>query len=123
MSFKQKRWDSVEKASIPIATLVDRYLSACRSAGMSPKTIRVNSNSRLLLSLSLFSIQSARTSHKVCPSLYFQRWPHQSVGILWSLFPQVSSLDNVTGLNLVDIALQNDPASLQCVTPGGCAEG
>ncbi|MAF84878.1 MAG: hypothetical protein CL875_00065 [Dehalococcoidales bacterium] len=28
------------KASIPIATLVDRYLSACRSAGMSPKTIR-----------------------------------------------------------------------------------
>jgi hypothetical protein len=40
MSFKQKRWDSVEKASIPIAILVGRYLSACRSAGMSPKTIR-----------------------------------------------------------------------------------
>jgi len=40
MSFKQKRWDSVEKASIPIATLVERYLSACHSAGMSPKTIR-----------------------------------------------------------------------------------
>jgi hypothetical protein len=30
----------VEKTSIPIATLVDRYLAACRSAGMSPKTIR-----------------------------------------------------------------------------------
>jgi len=40
MSLKQRRWDSVEKASIPIVTLVDRYLSACRSAGMSPKTIR-----------------------------------------------------------------------------------
>ncbi len=36
----QKRWQSVDKASIPIATLADRYLSACRSAGMSPKTIR-----------------------------------------------------------------------------------
>ena len=40
MSSKQKRWQSVEKASIPIATLVERYLSACRSEGMSPKTIR-----------------------------------------------------------------------------------
>ena len=30
----------MEKTSIPIGTLVDRYLSACRSAGMSPKTIR-----------------------------------------------------------------------------------
>ena len=40
MSFKQKRWNSVEKSSIPIATMVDRYLSACRSSGMSPKTIR-----------------------------------------------------------------------------------
>jgi site-specific recombinase XerD len=30
----------VEKTLIPIATLVDRYLAACRSAGMSPKTIR-----------------------------------------------------------------------------------
>ncbi len=30
----------MEKTSIPIATLVDRYLSACHSAGMSPKTIR-----------------------------------------------------------------------------------
>jgi hypothetical protein len=39
MSSKQKRWQSVDKASIPIQTLVDRYLSACRSAGMSPKTI------------------------------------------------------------------------------------
>jgi len=37
---RQRRWESVEKASIPISTLVDRYLSACRSAGMSPKTIR-----------------------------------------------------------------------------------
>ena len=33
-------WQSVGKASIPIETLVNRYLSACRSAGMSPKTIR-----------------------------------------------------------------------------------
>lgn len=40
MSPKQKRWESVDKASIPIETLVDRYLSACRSASMSPKTIR-----------------------------------------------------------------------------------
>ena len=40
MSYRQKRWKSVDKTSIPIATLVDRYLSACRSAGMSPKTIR-----------------------------------------------------------------------------------
>ena len=40
MSSKQKRWETVEKASMPIATLVDRYLSACRSAGMSPKTLR-----------------------------------------------------------------------------------
>jgi len=40
MSVKQKRWQTVEKASIPIATLVDRYLSCCQSAGMSPKTIR-----------------------------------------------------------------------------------
>jgi integrase/recombinase XerC/integrase/recombinase XerD len=39
MSVKQKRWQTVEKTSIPIATLVDRYLSACQSAGMSPKTI------------------------------------------------------------------------------------
>lgn len=30
----------MEKASIPINTLIDRYLSSCRSAGMSPKTIR-----------------------------------------------------------------------------------
>lgn len=30
----------MEKTSIPIGTLVDRYLSACRSASMSPKTIR-----------------------------------------------------------------------------------
>jgi site-specific recombinase XerD len=35
-----KRWESVEKTSIPIATLVDRYLSSCRSAGMTAKTIR-----------------------------------------------------------------------------------
>lgn len=40
MSLKQKRWESVDRASIPIATLVERYLSACRSAGMSSKTIR-----------------------------------------------------------------------------------
>jgi site-specific recombinase XerD len=40
MSSRQKRWESVDKASTPIATLVDRYLSACHSAGMSPKTIR-----------------------------------------------------------------------------------
>jgi hypothetical protein len=40
MSFKQKRWESVEKTSIDIATLVDRYLSACCSAGFSDKTIR-----------------------------------------------------------------------------------
>ena len=40
MSSKQKRWASVDKASIPIETLVDRYLSACYSAGMSPKTLR-----------------------------------------------------------------------------------
>lgn len=40
MSSKQKRWESVDKTSINIATLVDRYLSACRSAGLSPKTIR-----------------------------------------------------------------------------------
>lgn len=40
MSSRQKRWESVEKASIPIETLVDRYLSACCSAAMSPKTIR-----------------------------------------------------------------------------------
>lgn len=39
MSTKQKRWQTVEKTSIPIATLVDRYLSCCESAGMSPKTI------------------------------------------------------------------------------------
>ncbi|MBM3175779.1 MAG: hypothetical protein FJZ93_08690, partial [Chloroflexi bacterium] len=30
----------MDKASIPIATLVERYLSSCHSAGMSPKTIR-----------------------------------------------------------------------------------
>lgn len=40
MSVKQKRWQTVEKAPIPIATLVDRYLSCCQSASMSPKTIR-----------------------------------------------------------------------------------
>jgi site-specific recombinase XerD len=40
MFVKQKRWESVEKASIPIKTLVDRYLSECYSAGMSSKTIR-----------------------------------------------------------------------------------
>ena len=40
MSSSQQRWESVDKTSIPIITLVDRYLSACRSAGMSPKTIR-----------------------------------------------------------------------------------
>ena len=40
MSVKQKRWESVEKSSIPIKTLIDRYLSECHSAGMSPKTIR-----------------------------------------------------------------------------------
>jgi len=40
MSLKQKRWESVDRASIPIATLIERYLSACRSAGMSSKTIR-----------------------------------------------------------------------------------
>lgn len=40
MSSRQKRWESVDKTSIPITTLVDRYLSVCRSAGMSPKTIR-----------------------------------------------------------------------------------
>ncbi len=40
MSSRQKRWESVKKTSIPITTLVDRYLSACRSAGMSLKTIR-----------------------------------------------------------------------------------
>jgi hypothetical protein len=40
MSVKQKRWQAVEKASISIATLVDRYLSCCQSAGMHPKTIR-----------------------------------------------------------------------------------
>jgi len=40
MSVREKRWQAVEKTSIPIATLVDRYLSACHSAGMSPKTIR-----------------------------------------------------------------------------------
>ena len=40
MSSRQKRWESVDKASISIATLVERYLSACHSAAMSPKTIR-----------------------------------------------------------------------------------
>jgi site-specific recombinase XerD len=40
MSSKQKRWESVEKTSITIEILIERYLSACRSAGMSPKTIR-----------------------------------------------------------------------------------
>jgi integrase/recombinase XerC len=40
MSFKQKRWESVDKSSIKIDILVERYLSACRSAGMSPKTLR-----------------------------------------------------------------------------------
>ena len=30
----------MEKAFIPVETLVDGYLSACRSAGMSPRTIR-----------------------------------------------------------------------------------
>lgn len=40
MSSKQKRWESVDKASILIETLVDRYLSACHSAGMTPKTLR-----------------------------------------------------------------------------------
>ena len=30
----------MDKASIPISTLIDRYLSSCRSAGMSSKTIR-----------------------------------------------------------------------------------
>ena len=40
MSCGQKRWESVDKAFIPIATLVDRYLSTCRSAAMSPKSIR-----------------------------------------------------------------------------------
>ena len=40
MSSGQKRWESVDKASIPIATLVDRDLSACRSVAMSPKSIR-----------------------------------------------------------------------------------
>ncbi len=39
MSSKEKRWESVDKTSIPIQTLVDRYLAACHSAGMSPKTI------------------------------------------------------------------------------------
>jgi hypothetical protein len=33
----------VDKASIPIATLVDRYLSSCRSCAMSPKTIEASS--------------------------------------------------------------------------------
>lgn len=40
MSSKQKRWESVDKTSINITNLVDRYLSAGRSAGLSPKTIR-----------------------------------------------------------------------------------
>lgn len=30
----------MDKASIPIETLVERYLSACHSAGMTPKTLR-----------------------------------------------------------------------------------
>ena len=37
---RQKRWQSVDKASIPIQTLVERYLSVCQPAGMSSKTIR-----------------------------------------------------------------------------------
>jgi hypothetical protein len=40
MSSKQKKWESVDKTSIPIQTLVDRYLAACHLAGMSLKTIR-----------------------------------------------------------------------------------
>jgi site-specific recombinase XerD len=40
MSSKQKRWESVDKSSIKIEVLIERYLSACRSAGMSPKTLR-----------------------------------------------------------------------------------
>jgi len=41
MSFKQKRWDSLEKASIPIVTLVDRHLSACRSAITPPQACSI----------------------------------------------------------------------------------
>jgi len=40
MSSRQKRWQSVDKTSVSISILVDRYVSACRSAGMSLKTIR-----------------------------------------------------------------------------------
>jgi site-specific recombinase XerD len=40
MSSKQKRWESLDKASIDIKVLVDHYISACRSAGFSDKTIR-----------------------------------------------------------------------------------
>ncbi len=39
MSSRQERWESVDKVPIPTASLVDRYLSACRPAGMSTKTI------------------------------------------------------------------------------------
>jgi site-specific recombinase XerD len=40
MSSKQRRWNTVDKSSIKIEILIERYLSACRSAGMSPKTLR-----------------------------------------------------------------------------------
>jgi len=40
MSYKQKRWNTVDRSSIKIEVLIERYLSACRSAGLSPKTIR-----------------------------------------------------------------------------------
>ena len=40
MSTKQRRWNTVDKSSIKIEILIERYLSACRSAGMSPKTLR-----------------------------------------------------------------------------------
>jgi hypothetical protein len=39
MSSRQKKWKSVDKASTPIASLLDRCLSACRPAGMGPKII------------------------------------------------------------------------------------
>jgi hypothetical protein len=40
MSLRQRSRDSLDKASVPIATLVERYLSDCHAAGMTPNTLR-----------------------------------------------------------------------------------
>ena len=39
MSSRQKKWESVDRASVLGASLLDQCLSACRPAGMGPKII------------------------------------------------------------------------------------